>query len=97
MDHELAGFVLSIIAIVMGAGIIRTFIRAKYGLAMGGGRRRRGLRGAPVEEERAVQLLTSENDALKGQVTRLEERIAVLERIATDKSRRLADEIDALN
>ena len=37
-----------------------------------------------------------ENGKLAGQIGRLEERIAVLERIATDKAHRLADQIDNL-
>ena len=41
-------------------------------------------------------LLTNENDKLTGQVGRLEERIAVLERIATDPAERTAREIEAL-
>jgi hypothetical protein len=41
-------------------------------------------------------LLTNENDKLTGQVSRLEERIAVLERIATDPAERTAREIEAL-
>ena len=45
---------------------------------------------------RKVELLTSENERLKGQVGRLEERIAVLERIATDPAERTAREIEQL-
>ena len=43
-----------------------------------------------------VALLTSESERLHGQVGRLEERIAVLERIVTDPAERTAREIDAL-
>ena len=38
----------------------------------------------------------SENERLTGQIRRLEERIAVLERIATDPAERTAREIEAL-
>jgi hypothetical protein len=48
------------------------------------------------QSERRVEQLTSENAGLKGQIGRLEERIAVLERIATDPAERTAREIDAL-
>lgn len=37
-----------------------------------------------------------ENDRLKNEVAGLKDRIATLERLATDKRRLLADEIDAL-
>lgn len=38
----------------------------------------------------------TENRRLEAEITRLNERIAVLERLATDPSKRLADEIDSL-
>ncbi|MCP3734421.1 hypothetical protein M9979_05955 [Sphingomonas sp. RP10(2022)] len=60
-------------------------------------RRRRGAEAeTDLEAERKIMLLTNENDKLTGQVGRLEERIAVLERIATDPAERTAREIEAL-
>ena len=52
-------------------------------------------RGGP-ETTRQLHLLTGQNQALRDQVGRLEERIAVLERIATDPAERTAREIDQL-
>jgi len=52
-------------------------------------------KGLP-EAERKVALLANENTRLTGKLSRLEERVAVLERIATDKGVRLADEIESL-
>jgi len=49
-----------------------------------------------IEAKREVEQLTQENSGLKGQVSRLEERIAVLERIATDPAERTAREIEQL-
>ena len=57
-------------------------------------RERRG--GGSPDAERQVMLLSSENERLTGQVSRLEERIAVLERIATDPAERTARAIEAL-
>lgn len=51
---------------------------------------------AGVAAERRIESLSSENDGLKGQVGRLEERLAVLERIATDPAERTAREIESL-
>ncbi len=45
---------------------------------------------------RKIQLLTTENERQAGQISRLEERIAVLERIATDPAERTARAIDEL-
>ncbi len=69
------------------------FVLAGYRIKMGVDRQ-----GKPVnlESQRQVELLTSENDKLTGQILRLEERIAVLERIATDQPSRLSAEIENL-
>ena len=48
------------------------------------------------EDRREVQLLSNENAGLKSQMGRLEARIAVLERIATDPAERTAREIEQL-
>ena len=48
------------------------------------------------EAQRKIELLTAENDKLHGQVSRLEERLSVLERIATDVPSRLSAEIENL-
>ncbi len=58
-------------------------------------RRQRRNEGA-LDDERKVTLLTNENEQLHGKIGRLEERIAVLERIATDPAERTAREIEAL-
>ncbi len=89
------GFVIAIVAMSMICWVITTAIRAKHGYPItddwGGTIERDGMDGG-----RKMQLLTSENERLTGQVGRLEERIAVLERIATDPAERTAREIDAL-
>ena len=86
------GFVIAIIAISMVAWVITTAIRARHGY--------------PIEDEwgnRVVPLkngetekLAVENEKLKETVARLEDRLKVLERIATDPARRLDDEIEKL-
>ena len=88
-------FVLAIIAMSYGAWMITSWIRAKHGYPLDnewGG----AVTKADPEADRKIALLTSENDKLHGQVMRLEERIAVLERIATDVPSRLTAEIEKL-
>jgi hypothetical protein len=48
------------------------------------------------QASRKIELLTNENESMKGKMGRLEERIAVLERIATDPATRTAREIEQL-
>jgi hypothetical protein len=45
---------------------------------------------------RQTELLINENAAVRGQVIRLEERLSVMERIATDSSLNLGREIERL-
>lgn len=89
------GFVLAIIAMSMGAWVITTWLRVKHGYPVenewGG-----TVHPANPEDARKIELLSNENARLTGQISRLEERIAVLERIATDPAERTAREIDAL-
>jgi hypothetical protein len=75
--------------------IATTWIRARHGYPVEGewgGTVGKG----DLANKRKVELLEAENGKLHGQVIRLEERIAVLERIATDPAERTAREIDAL-
>ena len=89
------GFVLAIIAMSFGGWIITSWIRAKHGYPLEGEWGGTVTKQEP-EANRKIELLTSENDKLHGQVGRLEERIAVLERIATDAPGRLTAEIEKL-
>ena len=96
MDFGGPEFVLAIIGISTFGWLASTWIRVRHGY--------------PVENEwsgmthkhdqpdaaRKVELLTNENERLTGQIGRLEERIAVLERIATDPAERTAREIEQL-
>jgi hypothetical protein len=90
------GFVLAIIAMSYLAWIITTAIRARHGYPIedewGSGKAHRR---DPANEESTKQL-AAENEQLKATVGRLEERLKVLERIATDPSRHLTDEIEKL-
>ena len=88
-------FVLALIAMSMGAWIITSWIRAKHGYPLEGEWGGTVTKQEP-EANRKIELLTSENDKLHGKVSRLEERIAVLERIATDALGRLTAEIEKL-
>ena len=86
------GFVLAIIAMSFLAWIITTAIRARHGYPLEG--EFGGLHHRKDDE--ATKALVAENEQLKATVGRLEERLKVLERIATDPTKRLSDEIDNL-
>ena len=87
-------FVLAIIAIVTIGWVLTTAMRARHGYPI---EDELGniIHKSPFDNEQA-KALASENAQLKATVERLEERLKVLERIATDPSRQLADEIEKL-
>ena len=93
--HDL-GILVPVAAITIGpiAWAFNNWTRARYG--------HEPERYEGEFEERAAAaakretLLADDNERLHGQVARLEERIAVLERIATDPAERTARAIDAL-
>ena len=95
MDFGSPTFVLAIIAMSFVAWIINTQIRARHGYPLEdewGGKTHK----TDPELARQNQLLAQENDLLRGKIGRLEERLSVLERIATDAPARLTAEIENL-
>lgn len=87
MDETTAIFILMLLSIASVAVIILAWIKHRAPGKTGAG---------ALETRREVELLTSENAGLKGQIGRLEERLSVLERIATDPAERTAREIENL-
>ncbi len=88
-------FIVAIIAICTLGWVFNNWIRARHGYALEdewGGKTKKMDDGA----DRKIELLTTENGNLINKVGHLEERIAVLERIVTDKSGRLSEEIEKL-
>lgn len=95
MDFHGPDFILAIIAMSTIGWIATSWIRAKHGYPV------EGEWGGQVNKDdpkatRQIELLSSENEQLTGKITRLEDRIAVLERIVTDKPAGLSAEIDSL-
>ena len=89
-------FVIAIIAVCTAGWVLTTWIRAKHGYPIENEFWGMTSKGDGLDASRQIELLSKENDGLKGQVGRLEERIAVLERIATDPAERTAREIENL-
>ena len=108
MHIDGAVFVLAIIGMGIVGGIIKTSIKAKHGYPLDDGRmsrrrdraaRRFGLvdpAAGDIDAQRKIELLSGENGKLVDQIGRLEERLRVLERIATDPGERVSREIEEL-
>ena len=95
MDLHGPGFVVAIIMISLTAWLLNNWIRARHGYSVSDDWGRNLSKEDPAAT-RKVELLSNENARLTGQIGRLEERIAVLERIATDPATRTAHEIESL-
>ena len=89
-------FVIAIVAISTAGWLISTWIRARHGYPIENEWCGMSHHGEEPESSRKVALLTQENERLTGNILRLEERIATLERIATDPAERTAREIEQL-
>ena len=86
-------FVIVIIAIVTLGRIVRSGMELearKNGFSLS------GKRVKDVEARALTSELEQDNAMLRGKVARLEERMAVMERIATDTPDRLSAEIEKL-
>lgn len=95
---EFAGpnFVLSIIAMSFIGWIVTTAIRAKHGYPVENEWGGTITKDGSTELKRQNEILERENEQMRGKLGRMEERLAVLERIATDAPARLTAEIDKL-
>jgi hypothetical protein len=96
MDWGGPFFVIAIIAISTFGWVATSWIRAKHGYPLENEWSGVAHKGESPDAARKIELLSSENDRLTGQIGRLEERLAVLERIATDPAERTAREIENL-
>lgn len=89
-------FVLAIIGMSIGGWMFTTWIRARHGYPIENEWGGMVSRGDDLAASRQIEVLANENAGLKGKIGRLEERLAVLERIATDPAERTAREIENL-
>jgi hypothetical protein len=89
-------FVLAIIAMSMTGWVLTSWIRARHGYPLENEWSGMAHKQDSPDAVRKIELLSTENARLTGQIGRLEERLAVLERIATDPAERTAREIENL-
>jgi hypothetical protein len=95
MNFGAPPFIVAIILIMTAGWIFNNWIRAKHGYPLEdewGGKTAK----VDADADRKIMLLSSENETLNGKIGHLEERVAVLERIVTDKAGRLSAEIENL-
>jgi len=85
-----------ITAVAVGGWVLNTWLRIKHGYPLDGAW---GQAVYPKKNEEAmerIKLLSTENAQLRAELGSIKDRLANVERIVTDDSHRLTQEIDAL-
>ena len=97
MDHNLAFFLVAVVAISAGliGWVVNTWIRARHGIPTDEQLAFRAVQQSQ-QADREVPLLIEQNQRLTDLVSKLEDRFAVIERIVTDPAERTAREIETL-
>ena len=89
-------FVGIIVALAIGGWIITTWIRVKHGYPLDGARGQAIYPKNSDETVERVKLLSTENAQLRAELGSIKDRLATVERIVTDDSHRLTQEIESL-
>jgi predicted metal-binding membrane protein len=100
MKYQFLMSVLPMVAVVAGVGVagwvVTTWLRIKHGYPLDGAW---GQAIYPKKNEEAmerIRLLSAENAQLRAELGSIKDRLATVERIVTDDSHRLTQEIEAL-
>jgi len=96
MITELAPIIAAVAAIAVGGWVVTTWMRIKNGYPL---ENQWGKSVYPKTDQEAVErvkLLTNENAELRAELGSVKDRLANVERIVTDDSHRLTQEIEQL-
>ncbi len=80
------------VVLIIAITTLGRVLSARYGINAWGKRRDRGFVQLPPQDVVSIE----DGARMKAEIDRLAARVQVLERLATDPSKRLADQIDAL-
>ena len=89
-------FIAVIVTVTVGGWLLNTWLRIKHGYPLDGAW---GQAVYPRKDEEAmerIKLLSTENAQLRAELGSIKDRLANVERIVTDDSHRLTQEIEAL-
>jgi hypothetical protein len=94
--HELAPLMGVIALVAVGGWVFTTWLRIKHGYPLDGAWGQAVYPKNNDEIVERVKLISTENAQLKAELGSVKDRLATVERIVTDDSHRLTQEIDAL-
>jgi hypothetical protein len=93
---QAAPLVAIITLIAIGGWVFTTWIRVKHGYPLDGVWGQAVYPKTSDEAMERIKLLSGENAQLRAELGSVKDRLAVVERIVTDDSHRLTQEIDSL-
>ena len=94
--RELAPVLVILGVLAIGGWILTTWLRIKHGYPLDGAWGQAVYPKSGDEAIERVKLLSSENAQLRAELGSVKDRLATVERIVTDDSHRLNQEIEAL-
>ena len=94
--HQLAPLIGILGVLAIGGWIITTWLRIKHGYPLDGAWGQAIYPKSGDETVERIKLLSAENAQLRAELGSVKDRLANVERIVTDDSHRLTQEIEAL-
>jgi len=94
--NALAPLIVILSVLGIGGWILTTWMRIKHGYPLDGAWGQAIYPKSSEETVERVKLLSTENAQLRAELGSIKDRLATVERIVTDDSHRLAQEIDSL-
>jgi hypothetical protein len=85
-----------VVAIAVGGWVLTTWLRIKHGYPLDGAWGQAIYPKSSDETIERVKLLSTENAQLRAELGSIKDRLATVERIVTDDSHRLTQEIESL-
>jgi hypothetical protein len=93
---ELAPLIGSLALLAIGGWVFTTWLRIKHGYPLDGAWGQAIYPKSSDEAMERIKLLSTENAQLRAELGSIKDRLATVERIVTDDSHRLSQEIDQL-
>ena len=93
---ELAPMIVMLAVLAIGGWILTTWLRIKHGYPLDGAWGQAVYPRTGDEALERIKLISSENAQLRAELGSIKDRLATVERIVTDDSHRLTQEIEAL-